>query len=88
MMLVSQHYIVEVASHLYLFLGVFIDEFVIWSVCMWESGVKNSCSLDYSFVTLRFISFVERYLSQLKSMFQFYRSPHAKIIILYSSLSL
>ena len=41
MMLVSQHYIVEVASHLpvYLFLGVFIDEFVIWSVCMWESGV-------------------------------------------------
>ena len=75
MMLVSQHYIMEVVSHLYLFLGVFIDEFVIWSVCMWESGVKNSCSLDYSFVTLRFISFVERYLSQLKSMFQFYRSP-------------
>ena len=39
MMLVSQHYILEVVSHLYLFLGVSIDELVIWSVCMWESGV-------------------------------------------------
>ena len=29
----------ESGIYLYLFLGVFIDELVIWSVYMWESGV-------------------------------------------------